>query len=83
MRSRLARASATASIMPMNSAGFAWIEMNAEGVTLAEHARVEEQPRVEVEITTARLFSMAPRQPRQMTTMKRNMLALVCIYYPC
>ena len=42
--------------MPMNSAGFAWIEMNAEGVTLAEHARVEEQPRVEVEITTARLF---------------------------
>ena len=30
--------------------------MNAEGVTLAEHARVEEQPRVEVEITTARLF---------------------------
>jgi hypothetical protein len=41
---------------PMNSAGFAWIEMNAEGVTLAEHVRVEEQPRVEVEITTARLF---------------------------
>jgi hypothetical protein len=41
---------------PMNSAGCAWIEMNAEGVTLAEHARVEEQPRVEVEITTARLF---------------------------
>ncbi len=41
---------------PVNSAGFAWIEMNAEGVTLAEHARVEEQPRVEVEITTARLF---------------------------
>jgi hypothetical protein len=41
---------------PANSAGFAWIEMNAEGVTLAEHIRVEEQPRVEVEITTARLF---------------------------
>jgi DNA repair protein SbcD/Mre11 len=41
---------------PTNSAGFAWIEMNAEGVTLAEHMRIEEQPRVEVEITTARLF---------------------------
>jgi hypothetical protein len=36
---------------PMNSAGFAWIEMNAEGVTLAEHVRVEEQPRVEVDET--------------------------------
>jgi hypothetical protein len=42
--------------VPVNSSGFAWIEMNAEGVTLAEHMRVEEQPRVEVEIATTRLF---------------------------
>jgi hypothetical protein len=41
---------------PAESAGFAWIETNAEGVTLAEHVRVEEQPRVEMEITTKRLF---------------------------
>jgi DNA repair exonuclease SbcCD nuclease subunit len=41
---------------PAESAGFAWIEMNAEGVTLAEHVRIEEQPRVEVEIATKRLF---------------------------
>jgi hypothetical protein len=41
---------------PANSAGFAWIEINSEGVTLAEHVRVEEQRRVEVEITTAQLF---------------------------
>jgi hypothetical protein len=41
---------------PAESAGFAWIELNAEGVTLAEHVRVEEQPRVEIEVTTARLF---------------------------
>jgi hypothetical protein len=38
------------------SAGFAWIELTAEGVTLAEHVRVEEQPRAEVELATARLF---------------------------
>ena len=56
MRWRQARASATASMLPANSAGFAWIEMNAEGVTLVEQPRVEEQPRAEVEITTARLF---------------------------
>jgi DNA repair protein SbcD/Mre11 len=41
---------------PAKSAGFAWIELNAEGVTLAEHVPVEEQPRVEVEITTSQLF---------------------------
>jgi DNA repair protein SbcD/Mre11 len=41
---------------PAESAGFAWIELNAEGATLAEHVRIEEQPRVEVEITTKRLF---------------------------
>jgi hypothetical protein len=41
---------------PAESAGFAWIELNAEGVTLAEHVRIEAQPRVEVEITTKRLF---------------------------
>jgi hypothetical protein len=41
---------------PENSAGLAWIEMNAEGVTLAEHAHIEEQPRVEVELMTTRLF---------------------------
>jgi DNA repair exonuclease SbcCD nuclease subunit len=41
---------------PTKSAGFAWIELNTEGVTLVEHVRIEEQPRVEVEITTAQLF---------------------------
>jgi hypothetical protein len=41
---------------PAESAGFAWIEINAEGATLIEHVRVEEQPRVELEIPTARLF---------------------------
>jgi hypothetical protein len=41
---------------PANSAGFAWVELNAEGVTVAEHVRTDEQPRVAVEIATARIF---------------------------
>jgi hypothetical protein len=41
---------------PANSSGFAWIELTAEGVTVAEHVRIEEQPRVDVELTTADLF---------------------------
>jgi hypothetical protein len=41
---------------PAKSAGFAWIELNAENVTVAERVSIEEQPRVEVEITTKRLF---------------------------
>lgn len=41
---------------PANSAGFAWIELLTEGTTVPEHVRIEEQPRTEVEITSARLF---------------------------
>jgi hypothetical protein len=41
---------------PANSSGFAWIELTTEGVTVAEHVRIEEQPRVDVELTTADLF---------------------------
>jgi DNA repair exonuclease SbcCD nuclease subunit len=41
---------------PANSAGFAWIELNAESVTLAERVRIEEQPRVEIVISTKQLF---------------------------
>jgi hypothetical protein len=47
---------------PANSAGFAWVELSADGVTLAEHVRTDEQPRVEVEITTAQLFAAGDKR---------------------
>lgn len=49
---------------PAESAGFAWIEINAEGATLVEHVRVEEQPRIELEIPTTRLFLDGDKQTR-------------------
>jgi hypothetical protein len=41
---------------PAESAGFAWIEVSPDGAVVAERVAVAEQPRADVEITTAHLY---------------------------
>lgn len=49
---------------PPGGSGFAWLEVDSEGVRHVEHVRVDEQPRADLIISTSTLWPTAPRRDR-------------------
>ncbi len=52
---------------PPGSSGFAWLEVDGDGVRHVEHIRVDEQPRADLIISTSTLWPATPRHDRNGT----------------